>query len=41
MSGQYNDPVSVVAFNTAERWSEDASEYIAQEIVRRFKGVPT
>ena len=36
MSGQFNDPVSVVAFNTAERWAEDASEDIAREIVRRF-----
>jgi hypothetical protein len=25
MSGQYGDPVRVVAFNTAEHWSEEAS----------------
>jgi hypothetical protein len=31
-SRQYNNPVRVVAFNTAERWAED----IAQEIMRRF-----
>jgi hypothetical protein len=36
MSGQFNNPVRVVAFNTAERWAEDASEDIAREIVRRF-----
>ena len=36
MSGQYHDPVSVVAFNTTERWADDASEDIAREIVRRF-----
>src|SRR5882724_7472507 len=24
MSGQYNDPVRVVAFNTSEHWAEDA-----------------
>jgi hypothetical protein len=24
MSGQFNNPVRVVAFNTAERWAEDA-----------------
>jgi len=36
MSGQYNDPVSVIAFNTAERWAEDASEDTAYEIMRRI-----
>jgi hypothetical protein len=25
LTGQYNNPVRVVAFNTAERWSEDVS----------------
>jgi hypothetical protein len=36
MSGQYSNPVRVVAFNTAERWAEDASEDIAREIMRRL-----
>jgi hypothetical protein len=36
MSGQYSDPVRVVAFNTAEHWAEDASEGVAREIVRRL-----
>src|SRR6266436_6895067 len=36
ISGQYNDPVRVVAFNTAEHWSEDASEDVAREILRRL-----
>jgi hypothetical protein len=36
MSGQYNEPVRVVAFNTAEHWSEDASEDVAREIMRRL-----
>jgi len=36
MSGQYSDPVRVVAFNTTEYWSEDASEHVAREIVRRL-----
>lgn len=36
MSGQYDNPVRVVAFNTAERWSEDASQDIAREIMRRL-----
>jgi hypothetical protein len=31
MTGQFNSPVRVVAFNTAERWAEDASEDIARE----------
>jgi hypothetical protein len=35
MSGQYNNPIRVIAFNTAERWSEDVSEDIASEIRRR------
>jgi hypothetical protein len=29
MSGQFNDPIRVVAFNTLEHWSEDVTEYIA------------
>jgi hypothetical protein len=36
MSGQYCDPVRVVAFNTTEHWSEDASEDVALEIMRRL-----
>jgi hypothetical protein len=36
LSGQFDNPVRVVAFNTAERWSEDVSEDIAREIMRRI-----
>ncbi len=36
MSGEYSEPVLVIAFNTAEHWSEDVSEDIAREIRRRF-----
>ena len=36
MSGQYCDPVRVVAFNTTEHWVEDASEDVAREIMRRL-----
>ena len=36
MSGQYDDPVRVLAFNTSEHWSEDASEDVAREIMRRL-----
>jgi hypothetical protein len=36
LSGQFNDPIRVVAFNTLEHWSEDVSEYIAFEIQTRY-----
>jgi hypothetical protein len=36
MSGQYSIPLGVVAFNTAEHWSEDGSEDVAREITRRL-----
>ena len=32
MSGQFNDPIRIVAFNTLEHWSDDVSEDIAVEI---------
>jgi hypothetical protein len=35
MSGQFNDPIRVVAFNTLEHWSDDVSEDIATEIQTR------
>jgi len=35
LSGQYNNPIRVIAFNTAERWSEDVSQDVAREIRRR------
>ena len=35
LSGQYTNPIRVIAFNTAERWSEDVSEDVAQELRRR------
>ena len=35
ISGQFYDPVRVVAFNTLEHWSEDVTEYIAFEIRTR------
>jgi hypothetical protein len=35
LTGQYSNPIHVVAFNTAERWSEDVSEDIARELRRR------
>lgn len=35
MSGQFNDPIRVVAFNTLEHWTEDVSEEVANEIRTR------
>ncbi len=35
LSGQFNNPLRVIAFNTAEGWSRDVSEDIAWELVRR------
>ncbi len=35
LTGQYRDPIRVVAFNTAEGWSQDVSEDVAQELRRR------
>jgi len=35
LTGQYKDPLRVIAFNTAEHWAEDVSEDVAQELRRR------
>jgi hypothetical protein len=35
LSGQFNDPIRVVAFNTLEHWSQDVSEDVAREIQTR------
>jgi hypothetical protein len=35
LEGQYKNPVRVVGFNTAEKWSEDVSGDVAQEVRRR------
>ena len=35
LTGEYSSPIRVVAFNTAERWSQDVSEDIAHELRRR------
>ena len=32
LSGQFNDPIEVVAFNTLEHWRDDLSKDIAKEI---------
>jgi hypothetical protein len=35
MTGQFNSPVRVVAFNTAEGWSRDISEDVVWDLLRR------
>ena len=40
MAGQYKDPVTIAAFNLAERWASDVSEDIALEIRRRRSAAP-
>jgi hypothetical protein len=35
LEGQYKDPARVVSFNTAEKWSQDVSADVAQELQRR------
>ena len=37
LTDQYSDPVRVVGFNTAEGWSRDVSEDVADEIRRRWR----
>jgi hypothetical protein len=42
LTGQFNDPIRVVAFNTLEHWSDDVSKEIATEIRTRcdIEGAP-
>lgn len=35
LSGQYNNPLKIIAFNPGERWSGDVSEHVAREVRRR------
>ncbi|KRR25566.1 hypothetical protein CQ14_18010 [Bradyrhizobium lablabi] len=32
LSGQFNDPIEVVAFNTLEHWTDNLSKDVAREI---------
>jgi len=36
LSGEYNEPIRIVAFNTAEGWSRDVTVDIADELRRRL-----
>jgi hypothetical protein len=44
LEGQYKNPVPVVAFNTAEKWSQDVTADVAHELRhrrdRRLRDVP-
>jgi len=35
LTGQFNDPIRVIAFNTLQHWSDDVSEAVAIEIQTR------
>ena len=35
LTGQFNNPVGVVAFNRSEEWSRDVSEDVVREVVKR------
>jgi hypothetical protein len=35
LTGQFNDPIRVIAFNTLEHWSDDVSDEVAAEIQTR------
>ncbi len=37
MTGQFNNPVRVIAFNTGEGWSRDVSEDVAWEVLKRVE----
>ena len=37
LEDQYSNPVRIVAFNTAEGWSADASEEIARAVLERAR----
>jgi hypothetical protein len=40
-SGQFNKPLRVIAFNTAEGWARDVSEDLAWELTRRARAEQT
>jgi hypothetical protein len=39
LTGQFNKPLRVVAFNTSEGWARDISEDVAWEVVKRARDV--
>jgi hypothetical protein len=37
LSGQYEQPIRIVAFNTFEGWSQDITEDVAREVEKRAR----
>ena len=37
LTGQYENPLRIVAFNTAEGWSRDESDEIARQVLDRAR----
>ena len=35
MTGQFNNPVRIIAFNVSEGWSRDVSDRVARELLNR------
>ncbi|MBR1194347.1 hypothetical protein JQ558_36595 [Bradyrhizobium sp. AUGA SZCCT0160] len=40
LTGQYTNPIRVVAFNTAERWSEDVAHELRRRCDLQMRDVP-
>ena len=40
ITGQYNDPSRIIAFNMAEGWARDVTEDVAREILEGPAGKP-
>jgi hypothetical protein len=38
LTGQFNNPLRVIAFNSSQGWSRDVSEDVAREVLRRVAG---
>ena len=36
MTGQFNNPVRVIAFNISEGWSRDVSDQVGRELLKRL-----
>jgi hypothetical protein len=41
LQGQYNNPIRIVAFNTAERWSEDIAHELRRRCDLQLRDVPS
>jgi hypothetical protein len=41
LTGQYNNPIRVIAFNTAERWSEDVARELRRRCDLQMRELPT